>query len=402
MFRWHFAILVGAALAGFAVREATAQASANGQVYSALYVSEDGTGSQLWDTYYGVRFNAAPLTDRSLRVKGDFRVARRGDPEDWSEKVYSLYGDWHAPGRKVDVRVGRQFLYKGVINGSVDGAMITARPTPEIDVGVVGGMAVPFDRSVEVRPWEDAGTLGAFSSYRFSPSTKAELSYVQRMNNDEIVWRQLGASVAGSFQGGLYYNGQLDYNLESEEIQTGRLRLMYIVTQWTVSAEFNRQLPRIFEDSYFNVFEIEGFNQVRGGVHYRFGRYGVGGQYLHTMYEEDESADAVLISFDSPWGTIGTALQGGYGGERTGLFGEIRYDVVPELTLMARSSYYSYERRTLSIEEDATAISGGLRYRPIRPLILQGEIQQSMNSYLDSDVRALLRVQYAFDLSSRR
>ncbi|HLE56530.1 MAG TPA: hypothetical protein VJB15_05550 [Rhodothermia bacterium] len=402
MFRWHYAILMGALLSIFAVRGVAAQASANGQLYSALYVSEDSTGTQLWDSYHGVRFNAAPLADRSVRVKGDFRVARRGDPEDWSERVYSLYADWAAPSRNVDVRVGRQFLYRGVLNGSVDGGMVTVRPAPKVDVGIVAGMAVPIDRSLDVTSWEDGGTIGAFSSYRFTPDSRVDLSYVQRLSNDEIAWRQLGASVAGAFSGDFYYNGQLDYNLEKEEVQTGRLRLMYIVTQWTLSAEFNRQLPRIFEDSYFNIFEIEAFNQLRGGLHYRFGRYGAGAQYLHTMYEEDESADAVLLSFDSPWGTIGTALQSGYGGDRTGVFGEIRYDVLPELTLMARSSYYSYERRTVSIEEDATAVSGGLRYRPIRPLVLQGEIQQSANSYLDSDVRALLRVQYAFDLSSPR
>lgn len=402
MFRWLFAILVGAAITGLAGVQASAQTSANGQLYTALYVSEDSTGTRLWDSYYGMRFNAAPLVDRSVRVKGDFRVARRGDPEDWSEKVYSLHADWRAPSRNVDVRLGRQFLYRGVLNGSVDGAMVTARPGKDVDVGVVAGMAVPIDRSVDVRSWKDAGTIGAFSSYRFNPGSRVDVSYVQRLSDDEVVWRQLGASVAGSFSGGLHYNGQLDYNLEKEEIQAGRLRFMYIVSHWTVSAEFNRQLPRIFEDSYFNVFEIEAFSQVRGGVHYRFDRYGVGGQYMHTIYAEDESADAVLVSFDSPWGTIGTALQGGYGGDRTGFFGEVRYDVVPELTVMARSSYHSYERRTVSIEEDATAISGGLRYRPIQPLILQGEIQQSINSYLDNDVRALLRVQYAFDLSSRR
>ncbi len=402
MLRWHCATLLGSALVCFAVGEAAAQTSASGQLYSALYVSEDSVGTKLWDSYYGMRFNAAPLVDRSLRVKGDFRVARRGDPGDWNEKVYNLYADWRTADRRMDVRFGRQFLYRGVLNGSVDGAQITARPAPGFDVGALVGMAVPLDRSLDVRSWKDGGTLGAFSSYRFNPRSRVDVSYIQRLSNDMIAWRQLGASVAGSLSNGVFYNGQLDYNLEKDVVQGGRLRFMYLVAQWTVSAEFNHQLPRIYEDSYFNVFELEGFNQVRGGVNYRFGRYGVGGQYLHTMYNEDESADAVLLSLDSPWGTIGTALQGGYGGDRTGVFGEIRYDVVPELTLMARSSYYSYQRRTVSITEDATAVSGGLRYRPTRPLVLQAELQQSVNSYLDSDVRALFRVQYAFDLSSRR
>lgn len=402
MYRWHFAILLGSTLVCLALGEARGQTSAGGQIYSALYVSEDSTGTQLWDSYYGLRFNAVPLVDRSLRVKSDFRVARRGDPGDWSEKVYNLYANWRSPNRRVDVRLGRQFLYRGVLNGSVDGAMVTARPAPDFDVGVLAGMAVPLDRSLDVRSWKEAGTLGAFSSYRFDPRSRVDVSYIQRLSDDVVVWRQLGASVAGALSDGMFYNGQLDYNLEKDEVQAARVRFMYLVAQWTVSAEFNHQLPRIYEDSYFNVFELEGFNQVRGGVDYRFGRYGIGGQYLHTIYNEDESADAVLISFESPWGTVGTALQGGYSGDKTGVFGEVRYDVVPELTLMARSSYYSYERRTVSITEDATAVSGGLRYRPVRALVLQAEIQQSANSYLDSDVRGLFRVQYAFDLSSRR
>jgi len=402
MFRRHYAILLGSALVCLAIGEASGQTSANGQLYTALYVSEDSTGTQLWDSYYGLRFSAAPLVDRSFRVNGNFRVARRGDPGDWNEKLYNLYGDWRSRDRRLDVRFGRQFLYRGVLNGSVDGARITARPAPDFDVGVLAGMAVPLDRSLDVRSWKDGGMLGAFSSYRFNPRSRVDVSYIQRLSDDVVVWRQVGASVAGSFSKGVFYNGQLDYNLEKDEVQAARVRFMYLVAQWTVSAEFNHQLPRIYEDSYFNVFELEGFNQIRGGLNYRFGRYGVGGQYLHTIYNEDESADAVLLSFDSPWGTIGTALQGGYSGDRTGVFGEVRYDVVPELTLMARSSYYSYQRRTVSIDEDATAVSGGLRYRPTRPLILQAELQQSANSYLDSDLRALFRVQYAFDLSSRR
>jgi len=395
-------MLAGIALIGLSTKVVCAQSSVSGQAYSALYVSEDSTGTQLWDTYYGLRFNAAPTADRSLRVKGDFRVARRGDPEDWKEKVYSLYGEWRAPSRNVNVRFGRQFLYRGVLNGSVDGAQVTARPSRDVDVGLVAGVAVPYDRSLDLQSWNDGGFLGAFSSYRFSEGSRADLSYVQRISSERVVWRQLGASVAGSLSKNLLYNTQVDYNLESSDVQVARVRLMYIVEEWTVTAEVNRQLPRIYEDSYFNVFEHEGYNQGRAGVHYRFGQYGVGGQFLYTMYHEDKSANAVLLSFDTPWGTVGTALQGGYGGDRTGLFGEIRYDVVPELTLLARSSYYSYQRRSLSIDEDATALSGGVRYRPSRPIVIQGEVQQSMNSYLDSDVRALLRIQYAFDLSSRR
>ena len=109
----------------------------------------------------------------------------------------------------------------------------------------------------------------------------------------------------------LLYNAELSYNLEKSEIQAGRLRLMYLIERWTVSAEYNNQKPRIYEDSYFNIFELVAFNQIRASASYRLGgRYSVGAAYLHTSFQEDETADALQLTVGGPWGMIGGVLQG--------------------------------------------------------------------------------------------
>ena len=407
MFRKH-RIVVASLLAvlltgGLAVSDARAQASANGRIYGAFYASEDTALGKLYDSYLGVLLNSAPIaSQRDLRVKADMRIARRGEPSEWDERVYSLYADWRSKNRRFDARFGRQFLYRGVMNGTVDGLWLRTRPVKQFEIGVFGGLAAKYGRSLDLNSWDDGGTLGGVTSYRFGPRTRVEASYIQQRSGGATAWHQVGGSAAGNVIDPLLYDVQLDYNIEKKEVQAARLRLMYLISRWTVSAEVNHQKPRIFEDSYFNVFEIVAHNQVRAGLSYRFGRYSVGAAYLHTVYEESETADAVRLSISGPWGTVGTTIQGGYGGERIGAFGEVRYDVHRQVNLFARASHYNYETRNVSVEQDATGFAAGVRYRPARPWMISGEMQQTLNSHFDSDWRALVRAHYAFDFGPRR
>jgi hypothetical protein len=396
-------LLLVFSIGGAGAKDLYAQASATGRLYGAFYASEDTSLGKLYDSYLGVLLNSAPIaSQRDLRVKADLRVARRGEPAEWDERVYSLYADWRSKNRNIDARFGRQFLYKGVMNGTVDGLWLQARPVERFQIGVFGGLAAKYGRSLDLNTWDDGGTLGGATSYNFGPRSRVEVSYINRKSSGEIGWHQVGGALSGTAIGNLLYDAQLDYNLEKSEVQAGRLRLMYLIAQWTVSAEYNNQKPRILEDSYFNIFDIDAFNQIRGGLSYRFGRYSVGAAYMHTSYEEDETADQVTLSVTGPWGVIGSVLQGGYGGDRVGLFGEVRYDVLRNVELMARASHQNYERRNVSIEQDATGFAAGVRYRPARPWLVSAELQQSINSHFDSDWRALVRAHYAFDFGPRR
>ena len=388
---------------GMASRNVNAQASATGNAYAAYYASEDTAQGNLNDLYVGANLNAAPIaTDRNFRVKANFRVAKQHSPADWGEKVFSLYADYRTADRRFDARLGRQFLYRGVLNGTSDGLWLRARPTPESEIAVFSGLAARYGRSLDLLSWDEGGMFGGVAGYRFAPQARAEVTYVNRRSSGTTAWHQISGLLTGQLVQGLLYDAQLDYNIEKSEIQAGRLRLMYLFEQWTVSGELNSQKPRIYEDSYFNIFELVAFNQIRGGVSYRLSRrYSVGAAYMHTIYEEDESADEIVLTLSSPWGVIGGVLQGSYGGERIGAFGEVRYDVVPSVQVMARASHQNYERRNISIEQDATGLSAGVRFRPTRQWLLTAEVQDSINTYYDNNVRLLLRAFYAFDFVSR-
>ncbi len=176
-----------------------------------------------------------------------------------------------------------------------------------------------------------------------------------------------------------------------------RYRLNYFHTKWNVFAEYNSQRPRIYEDSFFQIFEQTAFNQIRSGIGYQVGNYTVGLHDIYTMYEEDESTNQIHATVSGAYGMIGVLYQNGYGGDNTGVYGAIRYSLLKNLILHLRSSYYQYERQTTAISEDATAISGGFTYKVSTSWQLKAEIQERINSYYKNDVRGLFRIHYAFN-----
>jgi len=375
---------------------AFAQTRVDGRLYSQLYAWENASANQQWDYYQGLQLRVAPSKQAGISLKTHFLVTRRGDPAAWHERFYNAYADWASSERTVQVRMGRQFIYSGVINGSVDGVMVRARPTSKWDLRLVGGTAVPYHRPLKVQSWEDGGTIGGYAAYQLADRTRIDLSLVSRTRQDEVVWRQLGTSLTGTFQKHFYYQLQLDYNLEKSEYQGVRGRLSYQVEKWILSGEYNTQKPRIYEDSFFNIFKLVAFNQTRLGVTRLFGKYQVGIYHLHTMYDEDESTDELMLTAGSSWGTVGVVYQTGFGGDNIGLYGEVRYEFVPGLTFTFHSSHYSYRRRSIAFNEEATAFSSGLQYRPVRALLLQAQVQESMNSFYDNNLRGLFRINYTF------
>ena len=388
----RLALLAGLLLAALPAATAGGQVRVDGQVYGLVYASERA-GTRQWDTYQGLQLRVKPRAD--LAFKTNLRLAQRGDPAQWQERVFNAYVDWQAPAGVLQARLGRQYVFRGVMNGSVDGLLLRLRPTRRLDLQAVGGVSVPFDRPFAVQPWDDGGVLGGYASYRVARAAQVDLSYVQRSREDALAWRQLGTAVTGA-AGALYYQARLDYNLLQQTYQGMRYRLAYQPGRWGFSGEYNSQKPRIYEDSFFNLFRLVGFDQWRGGVTYQLGRYQLGAQYLHTAYRDADAANEIVATLGGGWGTIGVIYQTGFGGDNVGLYGEVDYDVRPDLSLRLHSSYYNYQRRSLSFSEDATAFSGGVHYRPVRTVLLQAELQQAMNSFFDNDLRALLRASYAF------
>ncbi|MFZ0390142.1 MAG: hypothetical protein WAN36_06745, partial [Calditrichia bacterium] len=106
------------------VLTANAQVRVNGFLQSAGYGWENASENQQWDFYQSLRLRITPEQYQQLYLNTFLRGDYRGDPAEWNEKIYNLYLNWKVlPQAKL--RVGRQFTYYGVINGTVDGALLS-------------------------------------------------------------------------------------------------------------------------------------------------------------------------------------------------------------------------------------------------------------------------------------
>jgi len=118
----------------------TAQVKFSGMTQSSIYTWENFDEAQLIDYYQHINARVSLESYRDLYVKTYFRFGRTGDPAEWNERVYNAYLNFLSPCRKWDARLGRQFVYSGVMNGTVDGIMLNMRPIKHLLVKLLAGM----------------------------------------------------------------------------------------------------------------------------------------------------------------------------------------------------------------------------------------------------------------------
>jgi hypothetical protein len=382
-----------------------AQVNVSGWLQSNMYVFEDDQEKQNWNYYQGFQFRVSPQNNSNLYLNTFFRVAYLNQPADWEERFYNLYLSWKIK-ENYRLRLGRQFLYQGVINGTMDAAVISARVLKKLQFHGVIGMDATLDRSFELLKWEDGNVLGGYLSYRLPWQNSIEVSYFQKQRSDELYWQQIGSSFFGYLNQNVNYYVRFDYNLLSEKYQIFRGRLTYLQPKWSISAEYNSQRPRIYEDSFFSIFKVNAHNQIRAAFTYRLKNFDLGIQALQTVYNvsefyilfKDDNDLRLIGSIGIPrYGNIGVILQNGFGGDNLGYFADLRYEFLPGLTARFYNSYYNYERATTNISQDALAFMGGLRYRLKNQILFDAELQQSSNNIYKNDVRLLARITYLFN-----
>ncbi len=373
---------------------ATAQIRYKLNLRSQLYLWENDAGNRQNDFYQNVGLWVKPLSGKQLTVKSFFRLARRGAPGRWEEKIYNAYLNWKSDNQKWQVRLGRQFLFHGVIQGSMDGLQVKLQPFQKWQVVAVAGSAVPVDRALQFLNVSDNLVGGLFSDYRFSRTLRANVSYFQKARNGKTIWRQAGVSLSGFLRDfSLFYDVQAEFDLLNSTYQELRFLSEYYLQKWTLRLEVSQQRPRIYEDFLYNMFEIEGYSQLRTGVGYRLGAYRLNLDYILTLFEGAKT-NRLIAGVAAGWGSLNLLWQDDHGGKNFGVFGQLNHTFFNKLNIYFSSSYYVYERFRTALNQDATALTAGVNYRLLPPLRLGVQLQQMKNRYYNNDLRGLFQLNY--------
>ena len=388
-------ILLTLLICTFFLSNIFAQVNVNGWLQSNLFVSENDQENQQWDFYQMFQFRIASKKYSDLYFNTLMRFAHRGDPAEWEEKAHNLYLNWGFA-KNYRVRVGRMFYYKGVINGTIDAGEFAATYGGKLRFNAVVGTETPFSRKFEIRNWDNGNVFGGFLSYRLPWNNTIDVSYFQKERFSELYWQLFGSTLRGYL--GKYFNYYLryDHNLLKSDYQHMRYRLTFNKIKWSLGVEYNAQQPRIYEDSYFSIFQVDAYRQIRAIGTYWVSNIELGLQYLYSMYERENDNRIIASLGTRKYGNFGIVYQSGFGGENFGYYADLRYEFMNNFVARLYNSYYNFERAFTSISQDALAFKVGLGYRWMNKLMLEGEIQQASNSYYKSDVRGLMRVTYLF------
>ena len=365
-----------------------------GGLRSSLYMTGTNRGTESY--YQALTFNAVSIAGLNLSFHTHLNVFRDGVPTEWSSRIYSGYLRWKSTGGDFDIRIGRQFLYQGVLNGSYDAVSFSTNFFNSLNLKLFSGLIVPFTQDSKLTKWDDGHFYGGFFAYDFSKKLKTNVSFVSKERAGKSYWQQVGFAISGTTNT-LYYLFQYDHNLLSSTYQSIRAHFSYYRGPWTISADVSSLKPRIYEDSFFSIFKIKEHRQFRLAAERTIGEYRVGARIVETVLPNNNNAQQAILTFGKDWGTVGMIFQSGYAGDNLGFYGQLNYPLLQNLSVNLYSSHYRFQRHSIEVEEQATSFSAGFNYRPVRKLQLSAQLQQSINNFYTSDFRGLLTLHYRFE-----
>jgi opacity protein-like surface antigen len=242
-----------------------------------------------------------------LRGQGDLS----GDLEDPETfRVKNLYGRWYDRERGLDLRFGRQRLYAGVVNVSVDGLWGRWRFAETWRAEAYVGVQTPVDQGRVVPSWDDNRTFGgrvltdqlsgaltaAFSAmrrdrrplYYDEPGIYTGRHVTLPSQQEELY----GYDLAYRLGDGVRFDHQLEYERLQSELRkvTASAAVALPSAPWTADVEYLHRAPTLEYASILSVFDSSELDEIvlRAGYWVVPGLR-VHGSFGHTAFDGDDA-----------------------------------------------------------------------------------------------------------------
>ncbi|MFH1070549.1 MAG: hypothetical protein V1794_13110 [Candidatus Glassbacteria bacterium] len=330
-----------------------------------------------------------------LRVTDDLSVDYASDPN-W--RLYNGYLQWDT--RLTSISIGRQWLHYGPASATLDGAQITIGDKNRTSLTGYLGAETPFTRKFDANGMGKAGSGGLYFSTHAVSNLTLGAGFYQKNRYGETAFREVGVNARASLPHDLDLYSRLDVNLLTDQLQKGQIRLRYKGSDRVqFFGEYKLYRPRLFYKSYYQRFELEGNNQLRGGLSVFFRpEVTLNASYSAVMAEEDNSGFFTLGA-SCPFGWVNYYKGVGYGGDQDGFavggslpLAKDRVEIFADIDY-SRFRFYEDEDRDYLFSSIF-----GLHWRPIEQLEAGVEFQDVNNDVFSKDFRVLLK--FAWNFSS--
>ncbi|HLA40027.1 MAG TPA: hypothetical protein VJ417_08520, partial [Candidatus Glassbacteria bacterium] len=302
--------------------------------------------------------------------------------------------------RLTSLSIGRQWLHYGPASATLDGALITIGNKSRTSLTGYLGTESPFTRKFDSNGFDKAGSGGVYFSTSEIGNLKLGAGFYQKSRYGETAFREFGVNARAQLPHDLDLYSRLDVNLLADEVQKGQVRLRFKGSDRVqVFGEFKHYRPRLFYQSYYQKFELDGNNQLRGGVSlFVRPEVSVNASYSAVMLENDTNG-FLTLGLSSPNGWVNYYKGHGFGGDQDGFaFGGSlplaadRFEIFADI---------DYSRFRFYEEDDRDYLFSsifGLHWRPSDQLDAGIEFEDVNNDVFSKDFRVLLK--FAWNFSS--
>ena len=361
--------------------------------------------------------NTSLLTQEDIANKS-------GDGFDYS--FYNIYikgtNLWNA----LDVGIGRQYIFAGVGNTSVDGLSLKykAGMNKQYQLSVYGGALTPGNYDFQSYPsfnnnfifgskfsyYGSQGFTGSLSYFlkrqKYDPYYAPRIDTMYNTSNELIVTDSKSQQLIGlnlNYTGKQKYTlyGKAFYDIYLNKFYQAEFNISYPVKNWRFSADYAYRGAQLTYNTTFwtmaQFWPLSHYQQLEAGIDYTL-KNGMNlfATFSNVFYIDDNSFK-YQAGFKSPAYGIYYIGYSGYSGESNGAVGYFYQQLVPDkLSGNVTLNYSNYNLGDYSSSPNENQFSAmlGLAYRPNRQFTIDAQGQLMTNRIYSVDTRFLLGVTY--------
>ena len=343
-------------------------------------------------------------------------------------RVYNLYLTWSAIGKAVDLSLGRQALYGGVANGSIDGLRATARFWQDkIRVTGFAGATVNNDFAGIRKNIHDNTSFGGQLVTTAVPDLRFGISYMNRRQERDPYWTLRtrdttfvpalypivsdspaeeygGVDASYTYRSLVSLYGRYDYDFRLSRTFRGQGGARVSVTPaLALTADYLYRAPHVLYNSIFSVFTQNTVSEIEGGLEYALmPALRAFGKYAYVWYPADNNVakdknNRWTLGLNSQYGSFSYAGSDGYAGQLQSVSLQGAYPLFNRLlTPTLGVSYVSYRLSADAPRENALSVLLGATLRPASAFSCDIQGQWMTNRIYKNDMRLQVRLMYWF------
>lgn len=333
----------------------------------------------------------------SLRWTSDFADQLSTDPQLF---VYDAYVEMNNVPSRMNLSLGRQFVYSGVGSALMDGMRLQYRPTGRVKLDLFGGSTVSSEDPETIQSLVEELAAGARVGVRPSATTSLSASWMLKRRNDSVSFHRVGLD-ADHYMGPAELFGRAAFNAANFRLAEILGRTSYRAKAWYLSGEYHYREPSVASNSIFSIIDFYAYKIGRVEARRTVWRQLWVRAQVTADFTPEDTSWRTNVGMGSPRYGLSWIHQTGYAGENDGVSGYLNVAVTDRLDCYTHANLFRYRVQLAQQERsDSYASSLGVRYRAGRGVTIRMEGQYLRNAVIKDDGRFFLQIAKSFAVRS--